>query len=221
MTKKSSGPVLVIGLGRFGAAVARTLMDNDQEVMAIDSDLARVQYYADDLTHVVQVDSTDEDALQQVGVREFERAVVAIGSGIEASVLTTGLLVDFKIAQIWAKAVSRDHGRILERIGAHHVIYPEADMGERVAHLVSGEMLDYIEFDDEFALAKLVAPSSLGSEPLGTLGLRAKYGVTVVGVKEPGQTFTYADRDTVIEPGALIAVAGTRQAVDRFAQEVR
>ena len=214
-----SGPVLVVGLGRFGSAVALTLADSGQEVMAIDADMGRVQYYSDRVTHAVQVDSTDEQALRQIGAQEFRRAIVAIGSGIEASVLTTGHLVDFNIPQIWAKAISRDHGRILERIGAHHVVYPESDMGERVAHLVNTGMLDYIKFDDGFSLAKLVAPASLGSGTLGTMGLRAKYKVTVVGVKEPGREFTYADRDTVVEPGALIAVAGRSEDIDRFARE--
>lgn len=215
-----STPVLVLGLGRFGAAVALTLVDRGQEVMAVDNDLARVQHFADRLTHVVQADCTDEDVMRQLGAAEFRRAVVAIGSGIEASVLTTGLLVDLELPQIWAKAISRDHGRILERIGAHHVVYPEADMGERVAHLVSGGMLDYIKFDDGFALAKLAPRRSLGEGTLGTMGLRAKYGVTVVGVKGPGRDFTYADRDTVLEPGALIAVAGRAEDVDRFAREI-
>jgi trk/ktr system potassium uptake protein len=219
--KDLQSPVLVIGLGRFGTAVARTLVKSGQEVLAIDDNLARVQHHADHVTHVMQADSTDEEALRQLGAADFHRAVVAIGTGVEASVLTTGLLVDFGVPNIWAKAISQDHGRILERIGAHHVVYPEADMGERVAHLVSGGMLDYIRFDDGFALAKLVAPTSLGDETLGAMGLRARYGVTVVGVKEPGQDFTYADRETVIEPGSLIAIAGRIEDVDKFAQNVR
>ena len=216
-----SGPILVVGLGRFGAALALTLVASGQEVLGVDNDLARVQQYADRLTHIVQADSTDEEAMRQIGASDFQRAVVAIGSGIEASVLTTGLLVDLEIRAIWAKAISRDHGRILQRIGAHHVVYPEADMGERVAHLVFGGMLDYIRFDSEFALAKLVAPASISQGSLGSLGLRSKYGVTVVGVKEPGREFTYADRETVVQPGSLIAIAGRIEDVDHFAREVR
>lgn len=214
-------PILVVGLGRFGASVALTLIDSGREVMAVDTDMTRVQFYADRLTHAVQVDSTDENALRQVGAADFHRAVVAIGSGVEASVLTTSILVDLGIREIWAKAISKDHGRILDRIGAHHVVYPEADMGERVAHLVSGGLLDYIKFDDGFAFAKISPVRPLGPGTLGTLGLRSKYGITVVGVKEPGREFTYADRDTVIEDGALIAVAGRSEDIDRFAREVR
>lgn len=212
--------MLVVGLGRFGSAVALTMVERGREVLGVDNDPARVQHYADRLTHALQVDSTDEEALRQIGAADFSQAVVAIGSDIESSVLTTSLLADLKIPEIWAKAISRDHGRILERIGAHHVVHPEADMGERVAHLVSGAMLDYIQFDDGFALAKLEVTESLGDGALGELRLRARYGITVVGVRAPGESFTYADRDTVISPGSVIAAAGRIEDVDRFAQEI-
>ncbi|HEX5018570.1 MAG TPA: TrkA family potassium uptake protein [Actinomycetes bacterium] len=218
--RKLTSPVLVVGLGRFGSSLALSLVDGGREVMAVDSSPERVQHYADRLTHVIQLDTTDEEAMRQIGAGDFAQAIVAIGSDIESSVLTTALLADMNIQELWAKAISREHGRILERIGAHHVVYPEADMGERVAHLVSGAMLDYIQFDDEFALAKLRANDSLSTGSLGELGLRAKYGITVVGVRPPHGTFTYADRQTRIEPGALIAVAGRRTDVDRFAREL-
>jgi trk system potassium uptake protein TrkA len=181
------------------------MVERGREVLGVDASAERVQHFADRLTHAIHVDTTDEEAMRQIGAADFQQAVVAIGTDIESSVLTTVLL-------------SRDHGRILERIGAHHVVYPEADMGERVAHLVSGSMLDYIKFDDTFALAKLEVTEPLGQGSLGDLGLRARYGVTVVGIRSPGADFTYADRDTVITPGSLIAVAGRLEDVDRFAQ---
>jgi trk system potassium uptake protein TrkA len=212
--------VLVVGLGRFGSSLALSLVEAGREVLALDSRPERVQQFADRLTHVVQVDTTDEEAMRQLGVSDFAQAIVAIGSDIESSVLTTALLSDFGIAEVWAKALSREHGRILERIGAHHVVYPEADMGERVAHLVTGAMLDYIRFDQEFALAKLRSDHSMAGTSLGDLGLRARYGITVVGVKPPDGDFTYADRQTVVEPGSLIAVAGRIEDVDRFAQHL-
>lgn len=216
--RRLTSPILVVGLGRFGSSLALSLISGGRDVLALDASAERVQQYADRLTHVIQVDTTDEEAMRQIGVTDFDQAIVAIGSDIEASVLTTVLIADSGVPEIWAKAISREHGRILERIGAHHVVYPEADMGVRVAHLVSGAMLDYIQFDDEFALAKLVADETLASQPLGELGLRAKHGITVVGVRPPSGTFTYADRDTIIEPGSLIAVAGRTADVDRFAQ---
>ncbi|MCZ3388117.1 MAG: TrkA family potassium uptake protein [Actinomycetia bacterium] len=220
VNRKLTSPVLVVGLGRFGSAVALTMVARGREVLGVDDSAERVQQFADRLTHAMQLDTTDEEAMRQIGAAEFEQAVVAIGTDIESSVLTTVLLADLGVTEIWAKAISRDHGRILERIGAHHVVYPEADMGERVAHLVSGAMLDYIKFDDGFALAKLKVTEPLGDGPLGELGLRARYGITVVGFRPPAGAFTYADRETVIGAGSLIAIAGRIDDVDKFAQEL-
>ncbi len=146
--------VVVIGLGRFGSSLARELARRGYEILGIDADPRRVQVLADDLTHAVVADTTDEDALRQLDVPDFERAVVGIGSNLEASILTTSLLVDFGIPSIWAKALNHQQARILERVGAHHVVLPEHDMGERVAHLVTGRMLDFIAFDDDYAIIK-------------------------------------------------------------------
>ncbi len=220
VNRRLTSPVLVVGLGRFGSSVALTMVERGREVLGVDSSAERVQQLSERLTHAIQIDTTDEEALRQIGAPEFEQAIVAIGTDIESSALTTSLLVDFGVKEIWAKAISRDHGRILERIGAHHVVYPEADMGERVAHLVSGAMLDYIKFDDGFALAKLEVTEPLGDGPLGELRLRARYGITVVGYRAPDGAFTYADRETVIGAGSLIAIAGRIDDVDKFAQKL-
>jgi len=144
-------PVLVIGLGRFGAATAGELDKLGRDVLAVDEDPALVQKWADRVTHTAVLDARNINALQQVGAKDFPIAVVATGSSIEASVLITTNLVDLKVPQIWAKAISESHGKILTRIGAHRVIYPEREAGERVAHLVSGRMIDFIRFDDNFA----------------------------------------------------------------------
>jgi trk system potassium uptake protein TrkA len=134
--------VVVIGLGRFGTALALELMAAGTEVLGIDDDEDIVQSLNGRLTQVVRADSTKEEALRQLGVHEFDRAVVAIGTDIEASILTGSLLVNFRVPHVWAKAISEPHGRILDQIGIHHVVYPEHDMGRRVAHLVRGAMLD-------------------------------------------------------------------------------
>ena len=135
--------VAVIGLGRFGGQVADSLLQLGHEVLGVDENARLVQQWSDRLTHVVQADATDEDALLQIGIKEFSRAVVGIGSDIEASVLTVLTLSELGVREIWAKAVSAKHGRILRSVGAHHVIYPEATMGERVAHLIASRMLDF------------------------------------------------------------------------------
>jgi trk system potassium uptake protein len=214
----ADAPVLVIGLGRFGAATAGQLARLDRDVLAIDDDPALVQKWAERLTHSVQADARSIDALKQLGASDFAVAVVAVGSSIESSVLITANLVDLGIRQIWAKAVSHAHGTILSRIGAHHVVYPEAEAGERVAHLVSNRMLDFIQFDEDFALAKMRAPRSLRGVPLGQTGLRSKHGVTVVGVKAPGGTFTYAATETVLRDDDIVIVSGPIDDLERFAR---
>ncbi len=214
---KHDAPVLVIGLGRFGAATAGQLDRLDREVLAVDTDLTLVQKWSERVTHTVQADARSADALRQIGAQDFSIAVVAVGSSIEASVLITANLVDLGIPQIWAKAISKSHGTILQRIGANHVIYPEAEAGERIAHLLSGRMLDFIEFDDDFVLVKMYPPKVIRGVTLTQSQVRRKYDVTVVGVKTPGKPFTYATADTVVSDHDLIIVSGASSDVERFA----
>lgn len=207
----------MIGLGRFGAATAGQLDRLDHEVLAIEKQPALVQKWADRVTHAVEADATSMEALEQLGASQFGAAVVAVGDSIESSVLIAANLVDLRIPQIWAKAMSQSHGKILERIGVHHVIYPEREAGERVAHLVSGAMLDFIEFDENFVLAKLRPPVSMRGRSLADSNVRSRHGVTVIGVKRPGQAFTYATAETVIDERDLIIVSGPTATVEHFA----
>ena len=144
-------------------------------------------------------------------------AVVGVGTSIEASVLITVNLVDLEIPHIWVKAISEAHGTILKRIGANHVIFPEHDAGVRAAHLVNGRMLDFIEFDDDFAIVKMYPPAECVGFTLGESHVRSKYGVTVVGVKTPGEDFTYAQPDTRVGPRDTLIVSGHTDLIDRFA----
>ena len=214
---KHDAPVLIIGLGRFGAATAGQLDRLEREVLAVDTDLALVQKWSERITHTVQADARTLDALRQIGAQDFSIAVVAVGSSIEASVLITANLVDLGIPQIWAKAISKSHGTILQRIGANHVIYPEAEAGERIAHLLAGRMLDFIEFDDDFVLVKMYPPRVIRGITLTQSQVRRKFDITVVGVKSPGQPFTYATADTVVSDHDLIIVSGASSDVERFA----
>ncbi|AWB85453.1 potassium channel family protein [Mycetocola zhujimingii] len=214
---KHDAPVLIIGLGRFGAACAGELDRLDREVLAIDEGAELVQKWSERITHTVQADARNIEALKQIGAQDFSIAVVAVGSSIEASVLITANLVDLKVPQIWAKAVSQSHGKILARVGANHVIYPEAEAGERVAHLVSGRMLDFIQFDDDFALVKMYPPRPIRGKNLTESGVRSRHNITVVGVKSPGKPFTYATADTVVSDHDLIIVSGTSADIEKFA----
>jgi trk system potassium uptake protein TrkA len=210
-------PVLIIGLGRFGAATAGELDKLGRDVLAVDEDPALVQKWSDRVKHTAVLDARNMNALEQIGARDFPIAVVATGSSIEASVLITTNLVDLKVPQIWAKAISESHGKILTRIGAHRVIYPEREAGERVAHLVSGRMIDFIRFDDNFALVKMYPPKPIRGLSLTDSKVRSKYNITVVGVKSPGKPFTYATEETVVTNHDLIIVSGTNEDIETFA----
>ncbi|MFD0899459.1 potassium channel family protein [Actinomadura sediminis] len=218
MADSRRDPVVVIGLGRFGTALSLELAERGTEVLAIDHRPKVVQALSGRLTHIAAADSTDIDALRELGVGEFYRGVVAIGGDLEASILSTSHLVELGVDNIWAKAVTHQHKRILERIGAHHIVLPEHDMGERVAHLVSGRMLDYVEIDDDFALVKTHPPQDIEGVPLGETRLRSRHGVTVVCVKSPGEQFTYATADTVLQYSDVILVAGPIAKVESFAE---
>lgn len=212
------GSIVVVGLGRFGTAVATTLTEMGHEVLAIDTNGERVQEMAREVTHAVVADATSERALRQLGVDEVSIALVCIGNDIEASVLTTAALVDLGITTVWVKAITAAHGRILERVGATQVVFPEAEMGVRVAHLVTGRMMEYFPLDDDFVLAETRAPEGILGRPLVDVGLRALHHVTVVCVKPDGGAFTYATSDTVLGPNDLIVVAGHRDDIAAFAQ---
>lgn len=215
---ESGDQVLVVGLGRFGGGVAEELISLGFEVLGVDGDAGRVQSLADELTHVVQADTTTEEALRQLGAADFRIAVVGIGTDIEASILTTAALADIGVPNIWAKAVTAPHGRILERVGAHHVVFPEQEMGQRVAHLVGRRIIDWFQLDPEFAMVETEAPAELIGRSLSEVGLRGRYGVTVVCIKPVGQGFTYATADSVIAEGDVLVVAGPTEAAEAFAQ---
>jgi trk system potassium uptake protein len=215
--KASAATVAVIGLGRFGTAVAHSLREQGHEVLAIDHDARRVQMLADELPHVMQADTTDPDVLRQIGLGDFQRVVVGIGSDIEASVVTVMGLTDLAVPQIWAKAMDRVHGRILERVGAHNVVYPEEQMGCRVARLVTGKMIDHIEFEEDFSIIKTRAPAEMVGSLLGLIDTMSKYGVAIIGVKPQDGPFRHVTQDIVVQANDLLIVAGCNNRCDAFA----
>lgn len=214
---QSNRPVLVVGLGRFGIALAEQLIAQNKEVLAVERSRSLVQKYADALTHVVEADATDIEALKQLGAEEFDSAVVGVGTSIESSVLIAANLVDLGVKQVWAKAINPTHGKILTRIGCHHVIYPEHDAGVRAAHLVPGQMLDFIKFDDDFAIVKMRPPKDLHGKTIDQCQPRKRHGVNVVGVKSPGKDFVYAQPDTKVSAGDTIIVSGDVTVLEGFA----
>jgi trk system potassium uptake protein TrkA len=215
----TSGGVVVIGLGRFGKSLADELERDDVQVLAIDHDAKRVQDLAGRWTHVVQADATDIQAMEQLGVGDFSKAVIGIGSNLEASVLTAFVLRKLGVSDIWAKAVTTSQGEILEQVGVSHVVRPEHAMGKRVAHLVRGRMQDYIEFDDGYAIVKTSPPRSILGRTLAEAGVRQQYGVTIVGIKSAGKDFSYATPSSVVDEGDLIIVSGERRKVEHFSDQ--
>jgi trk system potassium uptake protein TrkA len=209
--------VLVIGLGRFGASVALELHRLGHHVVAVERDPMLAETFLGKVGRIVQADASTPQSMDQLKARSFRFAVVGIGSSIEASVLCAMNLVDAGIPTIWAKALSPEHGRILERIGVHHVVLPESESGKRVAHLVNGKLMDYIEFDDGFAIIKMKPPQEAIGFTLAQSAIRSKYGVTVVGVKAPGQDFTYAVPETKVTQHDTLIVSGPTDLLDRLA----
>ncbi len=217
MAERNQTATLVIGLGRFGTALAVTLERMGKDVLAVDSNPRTVEQWSGRIP-IIEADAANPEALAQIGAADFSNAVVGVATSIEASVLITGNLVDLGTPQIWSKAMSGEHGRILKRIGAHHVIYPESDAGQRVAHMVSGRMLDYIEMEDGFAIVKMRPPRETHGFTILESQIQKKYGIAVIGVKSPGQPFEYATEETRINPFDTLIVSGDAKLLDRFAQ---
>ncbi|HET9020373.1 MAG TPA: TrkA family potassium uptake protein [Ornithinibacter sp.] len=209
--------VLVIGLGRFGAASALELRRLGHKVTAIEKDGFLAERFLGRLSHVIHGDASDVGVIRDAKAGRFRISVVAIGSSVEASVLAAANLVDAGVPDIWAKALSPEHARILDRIGVQHIVRPEADTGRRVAHLVGGRMQDYIEFDDGFAIVKMRPPTEAIGFTLEQSAIRSKYGVTIVGVKAPGEDFTYAVPSTKVSAHDTLIVSGPTTLIERLA----
>jgi len=210
--------VAVIGLGRFGRSLALELMANGTEVLGIDANEEIVQSLNAQLTHVVQADTTKEEVLRQLAIPDFDRVVVAIGSDVQSSILTTSLLLRFGIENLWAKAVNDAHGTILEQLGVKNVIYPEKEMGKRVAHLVRGSMQDYLEIGDNFSIVKMAPPARMVGRSLSESHVRSDLGVTITAVKPLGGHWEYTSADTVIAATDTILVSGPTAKAEAFSQ---
>ena len=210
------GAVAVIGLGRFGSALALELMRNGAEVLGIDTDEDVVQELNGRLTTTVRADATQEQVLRQLGVDEFDKVVVGIGSDVQASILVSSRLLKFAHPQIWAKAITTPHAEILGQLGVHHVISPEHDMGIRAAHLIQGRVLDFVAIDEGFALIRCPAPEAVQQRPLDTLDVRRTYGVSVVAVRRPHEPWDATEPGTVLYDNDQILVTGPTGKVEAF-----
>ncbi|MDD4600614.1 Ktr system potassium uptake protein A [bioreactor metagenome] len=207
----------VMGLGRFGSSVAQTLHEMGYEVLAIDQNEERVQDFSDKVTHVVEADTTDEDSLQALGIRNFDVVVVAIGQNIQANMLTTLQLKEMGVPYIVAKAQNALHGKMLEKIGADRVIYPERDMGKRVAHnLVSTNVLEYIALSPDLSMVEVTAPKALVGKSLLETNLRAKYAINVLAIKRKDEIIVPPLPTEKIMLEDILIVVGGNEGVQRL-----
>lgn len=204
---------VVWGLGRFGSSVAKTLESLGNEVLGIDSDPDIVQELSSQLTHVVIAEKVDKETVKELGLGNFDIGIVAIGE-LEANVLCTMLLKEINIPLVVSKAGTLLHGSILEKIGADRVIYPERDMGQRVAHnIVSGSILDYIDLADDLTIVELSVPKSFIGKNLIELNLRQEYGVNVVAIRREGKTIVGPNPTEGIDEDDIMVIMGLREDV--------
>lgn len=210
--------VAVIGLGRFGQSLALELMKSGTHVLGIDVHDNNVQSMNGQLTHVVRADASSRETLEQLSIQEFHHVVVAVGSHLQSSILCCSLLMSMGIPEIWAKAQDDRHGLILEQLGIHHIVYPEKDMGKRVAHLVRGSLMDYLEVDPGYAMVKMTAPSVLHGIKLSDAAVRNKYRVTIAATANAAGEWKNTDGNTVLQTGDRILVLGSIADTEKFAQ---
>ncbi|MDF2717359.1 MAG: potassium uptake system protein [Paenibacillus sp.] len=211
----------VIGLGRFGSSLAKELVSQGFEVLGIDRDEETVDEMADILTHAIVADSTEEETLRSIGIRNFDCAIVAIGDDIQASIMTAILLKDLGVKMVVAKALTELHGKVLERLGVDRVIYPERDMGIRVAHqLVNPNLLDYIELSKDYTIVELSVPGKLNGVTLKELDPRAKYGCSVVAINKASGVIIAPAATDVINERDIMVIIGTNKQIESFEDEL-
>ncbi len=203
---------VVLGIGRFGYSLARTLYQLGHEVLAVDDNEDIIQDIADDVTHAVVGDCVDEHTLRSLGVRNFDVAVVAIGGDLQSSILCTVILKDMGVKFVVAKAQSEIHARVLQRVGADKVVFPERDMGMRLANSLSAEnILDYIELSQDYSIAELSVPRSWVGRTLKELNVRAKFGLTILACKNENDVHVSPSPDYMLAAEDYLVVLGSNE----------
>ena len=211
----------VIGLGRFGGSICRTLAEQGMEVMAIDINEDRVNDYSMIASHAVVGDSTDEKVLKELGIRNFDHVVVAIGDNIQASILTTIILKEHGVQNITVKAQNDYHEKVLVKIGADHVVHPERDMGKRIANtMISNSVLDYLELSDEHSIVEIVASEKIDGHSILNLDIRAKYGINIVAIKRKNEIIVSPQANEIINEKDILIVIGADVDINRFEKKV-
>ncbi|KMM38833.1 potassium channel family protein [Guptibacillus hwajinpoensis] len=211
----------VIGLGRFGGSICKSLSQQGMEVLAIDMDEDKVNEFSSVATHAVIADSTDESVLKNLGIRNFDHVIVAIGDNIQSSILTTLILKELGVSKITVKAQNDYHEKVLNKIGADKIVHPERDMGVRIAHnIVSNSVLDYLELSDEHSIVELIANSRMDNKSIIELDIRAKYGANIVAIKNGDEIIVSPQADQKIYKGDILIVIGSDQDINRLERQL-
>jgi trk system potassium uptake protein TrkA len=208
----------VIGIGRFGASVATTLYEMGHDVLAIDSTEGKIEGIVDRVTHAVVADSTSETAMKSLGITNFDVVIVSIGQDIQASILTTLVLKELGVNYIVAKARTALHGKVLQKIGADRIVFPERDMGIRVANnLVATNVLDFIELSPDYSIVEIIAPEDMLGKSLGELNMRAKFGVNVMAIRTADKKINVSPAATDrLRAGDILIVVGENEKIQKM-----
>ena len=209
---------IVLGLGRFGSAVATTLVELGHEVLGVDNDEERVDALKDKITQAVQADITEERVLKELGVKNFDAAIVSIATDLEASILVTMMLKEMGLKYIIAKAQSALHGKVLEKIGVDKIVFPERDMGRRIARsLIIPNIKDYIELEPDYSVIEIETLPEFTDKTLSELDLRNKYGINVLAIKRDNSFNISPWAKDVIKKGDFLIVIGETKKITELA----
>ena len=212
---------VVIGLGRFGGSICRELSNLGMSVLAIDKNEELVDNYADLVTEAVVADTTDESVLKNLGIRNFDHVIVAIGDDIQSSILTTVILKEMGVKKVTAKALNEYHEKVLKKIGADQIVHPERDMGRRLAHnLVSSNVLDYLELSDKHSLVEIVANPAIAGRTIIDLNVRARYGLNIVAIKRNDDMIVSPPASEMILEEDILIVIGSNTDITKFEKQM-
>lgn len=202
--------IIVVGMGRFGKSLALTLIQKGCEVLVIDVDEEKIAAVSQEMTQAVVANATDEETMKALGVSNFDGAVVSIGTDIQANILATLILKELGVGYVLSKAISKLHSRLLEKVGADRIVFPESDMGIRVAqNLLSSNVIDYIELSPDYSLIEVVASPRFVGKSLSTLDLRRRFEVNVMAIKKKdGEIMVNPRAEDVIGEGDILIVIG-------------
>ncbi|MDF2926216.1 MAG: potassium transporter Trk [Paenibacillaceae bacterium] len=211
----------VIGLGRFGSSLAKELIQLGYEVLGVDKREANVEELGDQLTHVVLADWNDEEVFRSLGIRNFDCVVIAISEDIQASIMAAILCKEQGVKKVVAKAMSEIHGRVLQKVGVDRVIFPERDMGIRVAHqLASPSLLDYIELSKNYTIVELSVPGKISGKTLRELDCRGRFGCSIVAINRHEEVIVAPVAEDAVHENDVMVIIGSNQQIERFEDSI-